>query len=72
MTVIFFIFAALAVLGAPGVVIAKNPLHSALSLIGTMVSIVVEDSHSSSQKLLFFFPVAFILLPHSGQTNLSL
>jgi len=41
MTVMFFIFAALAVLGGLGVIIAKNPLHSALSLIGTMVSIAV-------------------------------
>ena len=41
MTVIFFIFAALAVLAALGVVLARNPLHSALSLIGTMVCLAV-------------------------------
>ncbi len=34
---LFFIFAALAVLGGLGVLVARNPVHSALSLVGTMV-----------------------------------
>ncbi len=36
---IFFVFAAFAVLGGVGVLLARNPIHSALSLVGTMVSL---------------------------------
>ncbi|NOY45753.1 MAG: NADH-quinone oxidoreductase subunit J [Deltaproteobacteria bacterium] len=36
---IFFVFAAFAVLGGIGVLLARNPIHSALSLVGTMVSL---------------------------------
>lgn len=35
--IFFFLFGALAVLGAIGVLVSKNPLHSALCLVATMV-----------------------------------
>ncbi len=38
---LFFIFAGLAVLGALGVLICRSPIHSALSLVGMMVSLAV-------------------------------
>jgi NADH-quinone oxidoreductase subunit J len=38
---LFFVFAALAVLGALGVLACRNPIHSAMSLVGTMVSLAV-------------------------------
>jgi len=42
MTVLlFFVFAALAVLGAVGVLACRNPLHCAVSMVGTMVSLAV-------------------------------
>jgi len=37
----FFIFAGLAVLGALGVLVCRNPIHAALSLVGMMVSLAV-------------------------------
>ncbi|GAB4268325.1 MAG: NADH-quinone oxidoreductase subunit J [Deferrisomatales bacterium] len=37
----FFIFGGLAVLGALGVLACRNPLHSALCMVGTMVSLAV-------------------------------
>lgn len=40
-TYIFYICAALAVAGGLGVIGCKNPVHSALCMIGTMVSIAV-------------------------------
>jgi NADH-quinone oxidoreductase subunit J len=39
--VIFFVFGALALAGAFGVVLARNPVHSALSLVVTLVSVAV-------------------------------
>jgi NADH-quinone oxidoreductase subunit J len=39
--VIFFVFGALALAGAFGVVLARNPVHSALSLVVTLVSSAV-------------------------------
>ena len=42
MTVLLFcIFAALAVLGAVGVLACRNPLHCAVCMVGTMVSLAV-------------------------------
>ncbi|MDW7709537.1 MAG: NADH-quinone oxidoreductase subunit J [Deferrisomatales bacterium] len=38
---LFFVFAGLAVLGALGVLTCRNPIHSAMSLVGTMVSLAV-------------------------------
>ncbi len=40
-TTVFFICAALAIAGALGVVSFRNPVHSALAMLGTMVSIAV-------------------------------
>jgi NADH-quinone oxidoreductase subunit J len=39
--VIFFVFAALALAGALGVVLARNPVHSAMLLVVTLVSVAV-------------------------------
>ena len=39
--VVFFVFAALALGGALGVVLARNPVHSALFLVVTLVSVAV-------------------------------
>jgi NADH-quinone oxidoreductase subunit J len=39
--VIFFVFGALTLVGAFGVVLARNPVHSALSLVVTLVSVAV-------------------------------
>ncbi len=38
---LFFVLAGLAVLGALGVLTCRNPIHSAMSLVGTMVSLAV-------------------------------
>ena len=35
----FFVFAALAVVGAVGVLVCRNPLHSALCMVATMVAL---------------------------------
>lgn len=39
--VVFFVFAAFALAGALGVVLARNPVHSALLLVVTLVSVAV-------------------------------
>ena len=39
--VIFFVCAAVAVVGALGVVLARNPVHSALFLLLTLVTVAV-------------------------------
>jgi NADH-quinone oxidoreductase subunit J len=39
--VLFFVFAALTLAGALGVVVARNPVHSALLLVVTLVSVAV-------------------------------
>jgi NADH-quinone oxidoreductase subunit J len=41
MIVLFYIFAALAVIAAVGVLISRQPLHSALCMLGTMVCLAV-------------------------------
>ena len=38
---IFFVFATLALIGALGVVLARNPVHAALMLVVTLVSVAV-------------------------------
>ena len=49
MTVVFFIFAGAAVAGALVMVLARNPVHSAIGLLTTMFSIavfyVLQDAH---------------------------
>ena len=49
--VIFFIFAALALVGALGVVLARNPVHSALLLVVTLVSVAVFFIQQQAQLL---------------------
>ena len=49
--VIFFIFAALALTGALGVVLARNPVHSALFLVVTLVSVAVFFIQEQAQLL---------------------
>ena len=49
--VIFFIFAALALAGALGVVLARNPVHSALFLVVTLVSVAVFFVQEQAQLL---------------------
>jgi NADH-quinone oxidoreductase subunit J len=39
--VLFFVFGALALVGALGVVLSRNPVHSALWLVATLVSVAV-------------------------------
>ncbi len=41
MLIAFYIFSALAVLGAAGLVFSRSPVHGALSLVGCMVAIAV-------------------------------
>jgi NADH-quinone oxidoreductase subunit J len=49
--VIFFVFAALALAGALGVVLAGNPVHSALSLVVTLVSVAVLFAQQQAHLL---------------------
>ena len=49
--VIFFIFAALALAGALGVVLARNPVHSALFLVVTLVCVAVFFIQQQAQLL---------------------
>ena len=49
--VIFFVFAALALAGALGVVLARNPVHSALFLVVTLVSVAVFFIQQQAQLL---------------------
>ncbi len=49
--VIFFVFAALALAGALGVVLARNPIHAALSLVVTLVSVAVLFAQQQAHLL---------------------
>jgi NADH-quinone oxidoreductase subunit J len=49
--VIFVIFAALALAGALGVVLASNPVHCALSLVVTLISVAVFFLQQDAQLL---------------------
>src|ERR687898_663187 len=48
---IFVIFAALALAGALGVVLASNPVHCALSLVVTLISVAVFFLQQDAQPL---------------------
>jgi NADH-quinone oxidoreductase subunit J len=48
---IFVVFAALALAGALGVVLARNPIHCALSLVVTLVSVAVFFLQQDAQLL---------------------
>jgi NADH-quinone oxidoreductase subunit J len=48
---VFFVFAALALAGAVGVVLARNPVHSALFLVVTLVSVAVFFAQQQAHLL---------------------
>jgi NADH-quinone oxidoreductase subunit J len=64
--VIFFIFAALAVAGALGVVLARNPVHSALLLVVTLVSVAVffvqQQAHLLAAVQVIVYAGAIVVL----------
>ena len=64
--VIFFIFAALALAGALGVVLARNPVHSALLLVVTLVSIAVffvqQQAHLLAAVQVIVYAGAIVVL----------
>ena len=49
--VLFFVFGALALAGALGVVLMRNPVHSALSLVSVLISIAVLFVIQNAQLL---------------------
>jgi NADH-quinone oxidoreductase subunit J len=71
---IFFVFGALTLAGALGVILARNPVHSALSLVVTLVSVAVlflqQDAHllaavqvvvyAGAIVVLFLFVIAYL------------
>jgi NADH-quinone oxidoreductase subunit J len=65
-TVLFFIFGATALAGALGVVLARNPVHSALFLVQTLVSIavyfVVEEAELLAAVQVIVYAGAIVVL----------
>ena len=63
---IFFVFAALTLAGAFGVVLARNPVHSALSLVVTLVSVAVlflqQDAHLLAAVQVIVYAGAIVVL----------
>lgn len=64
--VIFFVFAALALAGALGVVLARNPVHSALFLVVTLVSVAVffvqQQAHLLAAVQVIVYAGAIVVL----------
>jgi NADH-quinone oxidoreductase subunit J len=64
--VIFFIFAALALVGALGVVLARNPVHSALLLVVMLVSVAVffiqQQAHLLAAVQVIVYAGAIVVL----------
>ena len=64
--VIFFVFAALALVGALGVVLARNPVHSALLLVVTLVSVAVffiqQQAHLLAAVQVIVYAGAIVVL----------
>jgi NADH-quinone oxidoreductase subunit J len=64
--VIFFVFGALTLAGAFGVVLARNPVHSALSLVVTLVSVAVlflqQDAHLLAAVQVVVYAGAIVVL----------
>jgi NADH-quinone oxidoreductase subunit J len=64
--VVFFVFAALALAGALGVVLARNPVHSALSLVVTLVSVAVffiqQQAHLLAAVQVIVYAGAIVVL----------
>ena len=63
---IFFVFAALTLAGAFGVVLARNPVHAALSLVVTLVSVAVlfiqQDAHLLAAVQVVVYAGAIVVL----------
>ncbi len=63
---IFFVFAALTLAGAFGVILARNPVHSALSLVVTLVSVAVlfiqQDAHLLAAVQVVVYAGAIVVL----------
>ena len=82
MLTIFYIFAALSVFGALGVLFLKNPIHCALSLVGTFfclgsiyvmlnaefVAVIQVLIYAGAIMVLFLF---VLMLLSSSETNIS-
>jgi NADH-quinone oxidoreductase subunit J len=64
--VVFFVFAALALAGALGVVLARNPVHSALFLVVTLVSVAVffvqQQAHLLAAVQVIVYAGAIVVL----------
>jgi NADH-quinone oxidoreductase subunit J len=64
--VVFFVFAALALAGALGVVLARNPVHSALLLVVTLVSVAVffiqQQAHLLAAVQVIVYAGAIVVL----------
>lgn len=65
-TILFFVFGAFALAGALGVVLARNPVHSALFLVQTLVSIavyfVLEDAQLVAAVQVIVYAGAIVVL----------
>jgi NADH-quinone oxidoreductase subunit J len=65
-TILFFVFGAFALTGALGVVLARNPVHSALFLVQTLVSIavyfVLEDAQLVAAVQVIVYAGAIVVL----------
>jgi NADH-quinone oxidoreductase subunit J len=63
---IFFVFGALTLAGALGVVLARNPVHSALSLVVPLVSVAVlflqQDAHLLAAVQVVVYAGAIVVL----------
>jgi NADH-quinone oxidoreductase subunit J len=63
---IFFVFAALTLAGAFGVVLVRNPVHAALSLVVTLVSVAVlfiqQDAHLLAAVQVVVYAGAIVVL----------
>jgi NADH-quinone oxidoreductase subunit J len=63
---IFFVFGALTLAGAFGVILARNPVHSAISLVVTLVSVAVlflqQDAHLLAAVQVVVYAGAIVVL----------
>ena len=64
--VLFFVFGALALAGALGVVLVRNPVHSALSLVSVLISIavlfVIQDAQLLAAVQVIVYAGAIVVL----------
>ncbi len=65
-TFVFLVAAAICLVGALGVVVAKNPVHSALSLVGTLFGIAVlfvaQEAHFLAAVQVIVYAGAIVVL----------